>query len=695
MTDSDPGRRDPYLWLEDVESEEALAWVRAQNEVTRAALCDEAFEADRAVIHDISTRPTNIPFITRRGAHVYNFWQDKEHVRGLWRRTTLDDYRRPEPQWETVLDVDALAAEEGEDWVWKGCVTYEPEHRLGLVSLSRGGADAVVVREFDLHAKRFIENGFYLPEAKGGAAWIDADALLVSTTLGENAATTSGYARKVRFWRRGRPFAEAPVEFEGEIGDVWVSGHVDREPGYERVFYRRQITFEEGESFLRADDGSRLRIDVPLDAAFDVERDWLIIKLKSDWALETRSYPADALLAIGFSAFLAGERRFTVLFEPAPRRTLTSFWWSRTRLVMTVLDNLASRILIATPDAETWWTEALSGLPEETDVNAWPLDAGQLDRSDDFLVSISSYLEPTRLALATPGAAIDILKEAPAAFDAVGLAVTRHEADSSDGEPIPYFQIGPKEPGGPRPTVLYGYGGFSVSLTPGYLGAIGKVWLERGGVWVVANIRGGGEFGASWHKAGMREGKRLSHDDFAAIAGDLAERGVTTPQQLAAYGGSNGGLLVGNMLTRYPDRFGAIWCTVPLLDMRRYTRLLAGPSWIAEYGDPDEAEDWAFMEAFSAYHNLQAGRSYPPTLFVTSRRDDRVHPGHARKMAAKLIALGQPVYFYEPDDGGHGAANKDQEAFLSALGFSFLRKTVEGAVKPAAVPARRKRARKK
>jgi prolyl oligopeptidase len=678
MNDVGGDAPDPYLWLEEVEGAEALAWVRAQDEITRAALCDEAFEADKAALYEISTRPTNIPFITRRGGRVYNFWQDQEHVRGLWRRTALDEYRKPEPTWETVLDIDALAREEGEDWVWKGCATFEPEHRLGLVSLSRGGADAVVMREFDLVAKRFVDGGFFLPEAKGGAAWLDADTLLVSTTLGEDAATASGYARTVRRWRRGLPFAEAAMEFEASESDIWAAAFVDREPGYERVFYRRQITFEEGETFLRRDEAEPVRIDLPLDSAHEVERNWLLVKLKTEWKVGGPSYPADTLLATSFSDFLAGGRDFAVLFEPGPRRVLSSFWWAKTRLVLTVLDNLASRILLAEPIEGGWRIEPLAGLPDAADLTVWPLDAGQLERTDEMLLSISSHIEPTKLALVAADGAIEVLKEAPSAFDVAGLVVTRHEAVSIDGERIPYFMIGARDRDGPRPTVLYGYGGFSVALTPGYLGGIGKIWLENGNVWVVANIRGGGEFGAAWHKAGMRQGKALSHDDFAAVARDLVTRGVTTPKQLAAYGGSNGGLLVGNMLTRYPDDFGAIWCTVPLLDMRRYTQLLAGPSWIAEYGDPDKAEDWAFMQAFSAYHNLRPGRAYPPILLVTSRRDDRVHPGHARKMAAKLMALEQTVFFYEPDEGGHGAANKEQAAFLSALGFSFLRKTIAG-----------------
>lgn len=670
-------RPDPYLWLEDVEGEEALAWVRAHNEITKAALCDSSFEADKRALYEISTRPDNIPFITRRRGQLYNFWQDMAHVRGLWRRTSMAEYRKPDTSWETVLDIDALARAEGEDWVWKGCGTLQPEQRFGLVSLSRGGADAVEIREFDLLEKRFVEDGFALPEAKGGAAWIDRNQLLVSTTLGENAATASGYPRTVRLWRRGSDFQLAPVLFQGEFNDIYISGSVDLEPGYERIFYRRQITFEEGISYLARENGDPLLIDLPLDARFDVEKDWLVVKLKSDWAMPERTYPADALLAISFSRFMDGERNFKVLFEPGPRRVLSGFWWTRSRLVLTVLDNLASQIWLGTP-GEPWQLERLEGLPDTAAVHAMALDASQLERTDEFLLAISSFVEPTKLALVTEDKRIEVLKETPAAFDASGLEVTRHEAVSVDSERIPYYAIGPKGQDGPRPAVLYGYGGFSVSMTPAYLGGIGKTWLERGNVWVVANIRGGGEFGAAWHKAGMREGKRLSHDDFAAIAQDLARRDVTTEKHLAAYGGSNGGLLVGNMLTRYPELFGAIWCAVPLLDMRRYTRLLAGPSWVAEYGDPDRPQDWAYLAGLSAYQNLEEGRAYPPVLLVTSRRDDRVHPGHARKMAAKLEAMKQPVLFYEPDDGGHGAANKEQAAFLTALGLAFLRKMLAG-----------------
>jgi prolyl oligopeptidase len=676
MDDASPDLADPYLWLEDVEGARALAWVREQNRRTEAALRDEAFEADRLAIYENLTEPANIPAIARRGPHVYNFWQDAAHVRGLWRRTTLDSYRTPEPDWETVLDLDRLAADEGADWVWQGCRSFGPEHRRGLVRLSRGGADAATLREFDLVEKRFVPDGFVLPEAKGGADWIDADALLLWTTLGDDAATASGYPRRVRRWRRGEEPLDAAVLFEGERSDVSASGEADIEPGFERLVLRRQITFEEGETFLAAGEGPPRRLDLPLDSRHALGRDWLAVKLRTDWEAGGRLHPAGALLAIRLSAFLAGDRDFEVLFEPGPRRTLSSFWWARTRLVLSILDDLRSEVRLAAPGEGGWAVECLPGVPETATVQVGPLDAGNPPQSDDMLLRVTSFLHPDSLSLVSPDGAIAPLKESPAAFDATGLSVTLHEVLAGDGERIPYYQVGPADASGSLPTLLTGYGGFNVPMRPSYLGNAGRVWLSQGGVYVLAALRGGGEFGPAWHKAGMREGKRLAHDDFASVARDLVARGVTTPALLACSGGSNGGLLVGNMLTRYPELFGAIWCSVPLLDMRRYTKLLAGASWIAEYGDPDDPEDWAFLQGISAYGAVQPGRAYPPTLFVTSRRDDRVHPGHARKMAAKLQALGQPALFYEPEDGGHGAANKAQAAFLTALGYAHLRRTV-------------------
>jgi prolyl oligopeptidase len=669
---------DPYQWLEAIESDEALAWVRERNARTQAALFGADFEADRARIYEILTRPDSIPFIGRHGGYFYNFWQDATHVRGLWRRTSPESYRSPEPEWEILLDLDALAHQENEDWVWHGCATLEPEHRLGLMFLSRGGSDASVMREFDLELKAFVAGGFELPQAKGGASWIDEDTLLVSSALGDE--TVSGYARTVRLWKRGTPFESASVVFEGAREDVWAYGSYRREVGFTRTLFARGLDFENSEHFLGDVDGTMKRIEVPLDCDFTLRGDWILVRLRSPWELPSRTFAADSLLAARFSEFMGGSRDFELLFEPAPRRVLRGMSWTRSRLLVTVLDNLASHILVATPpdQGEGWKIEPLSDVPPAATVSVWPLDGSILEATDDFLLSVTGFTDPTTLYLHTPERGLEALKSAPRAFEAGGLEVTRHEAVSVDGERIPYFQIAKAGQSGPRRTLLYGYGGFQVSLLPSYLGATGAVWLEEGGVYVLANIRGGGEFGSNWHKSGMREGKALCHDDFAAVARDLVTRGVTIPSLLAAHGGSNGGLLVGNMLTRYPELFGAIWCSVPLLDMKRFSHLLAGASWIAEYGDPDNPEEWEWMQRFSAYHNVERERVYPPILLVTARHDDRVHPAHARKMAARLEELGHAVHFYEPDDsGGHGAANKEQAALLSALGYAFLNRVLK------------------
>ena len=671
-----PASTDPYLWLEEVESDEALAWVRERTGATAEALCDPAFQADHDALYELATLPTNIPVISRRGDFVYNFWQDADHVRGLWRRTTLDSFRSDQSDWDVLLDVDALAAAEDADWVFQGTNSREPDHDRVLVNLSRGGSDAGVIREYDVPSRAFVEGGFDLPESKGSASWVDADTLLVASDLGAGNATASGYPRVLRRWVRGTPFETAEVVFEGVHSDVMVGGGLDRTPGHERYYVQRMITFEEFETWIGSSLDALVRLDVPLDANVEIDRRWLTLRLKSDWTVGGSTYPADAYLAIDVAAFLAGDRAFQVVFAPAPRRVLESAAWTESRLVLTVLDNLENQVVLATPTDGEWKLESVAGLPAASSLTVMPLDGGEMCRSDDVLVWVSSFLEPSSMGLFTATSDFQVLKRAPQAFDPTGMTVTRHEAIADDGERIPYFQIG-RESAEPVPTVLYGYGGFNVSMLPAYLGGLGKVWLEPGNTWVIANIRGGGEFGSAWHKAGMREGKKVAQDDFACVARDLVTRGVTTVPQLAGYGGSNGGLLVGNMLTRHPESFGAIWCTVPLLDMQRYTKLLAGASWVAEYGDPDITEDWAFLKEISAYQNVvDADRDYPPILIVTSRRDDRVHPGHARKMAAKLEAAGKSVRFYEPEDGGHGAANKKQATLLSALGLSFLRSTI-------------------
>ena len=661
---------DPWLWLEEVDGERALAWVDAQTAATVALLAGADFERDRAALLALLDRPDNLPVVTRRGGLLYNFWRDAEHPRGLWRRTTLESYRLPEPEWDVLLDVDALAAAEGEDWIWQGAGTLPPEHDRALVRLSRGGGDAAEVREFDLASRTFVSNGFVLPEAKGGTAWLDCDTVLLSSALG--GVTRSGYARTIRRWDRGADPAQAPILFETDPAHISASGGYDRE--FDRLIFVARTGFFDADVHIGTRAGPDRKLELPSDAWMLWDRGWLAVRARTPWTVGDRTYPANAVLGIDFEAFLAGSRDFAVLFEPGERRAVQGFFWSNGRLVLSILDDLRPRYRVITPGV--WTDVALPGLPEIGTVSAWPLDAESMEQDGTLLGAVQDPLTPASLLLLTGGVP-EVLKRAPVVFDAAGLVVTRHEVVSVDGERIPYVQVGPPGLNGDAPVHLTAYGGFNISMLPVYKGGMGRLWLEPGGTMVVANIRGGGEFGTRWHDAGRREGKARSHDDFAAVAADLVSRGVTRPGRIAAEGGSNGGLLIANMLTRYPERFGALFCTIPLIDMRRYAKLLAGASWVAEYGDPDVPEDWAFLQHVSAYHAAAPGRAYPPILLATARRDDRVHPGHARKMAAKLQAMGYDASFYEPAAGGHGYGKDNAEAAtFAALGITFLRRAI-------------------
>jgi prolyl oligopeptidase len=668
---------DPYLWLEEIDGERALGWVEAQNTTTLARFGDARFAADRDVLAAIFDRPDNIPIIARRGAKVFNFWKDAEHPRGLWRTTTLDSYRSEQPDWDILLDLDALAAKESEDWTWSGASTILGTHDRAIVMLSRGGADAVVLREFDLPSRDFVPDGFTLPEAKGGAVWVDRDTLLLSSALGEGMATSSGYARAVRLWRRGAEPLAAPIIFETSTDNMAVWADLDHEFAEEQLVFVERIGFFDSIVWVGDRTGPKTRIDVPTDAWVTWHRGWLAVRRRTAWTISGETHPPDTVLGISFASFLAGDRDFTKVFEPAARRALQGFFWSGGRLVLSILDDLKPVFEVLTPSDAGWSRGRITGLPDIGVANVWPLDVRTEESTGDLLASAQDPLTPPSLFLVPPLAAPQLLKRAPQTFDPAGLVVTHHEAISEDGTRIPYVQVGPPGETGEAPIHLSGYGGFGISQLPYYNSALGKLWLERGGTGVVANIRGGGEFGTAWHDAGRREKKRLSHDDFAAVAADLVLRGVTRPGRVAAEGGSNGGILITNMLTRYPERFGALFCTIPLVDMRRYTKLHAGASWVAEYGDPDDPADWEFLSRISAYHNAVPGRPYPPILIATSRRDDRVHPGHARKMAAKLQTMGYQAYFYEPAAGGHGYGKDNAErAAFTALGYNFLRRAI-------------------
>ena len=688
------GTDDPFLWLEDVLGERALAWVRERNAHSQAVLqARPEYEPIRAGLLEMMNAKARIPHVARRGDFFYNFWQDETHKRGLWRRTSLAEYRKPQPAWETVLDLDALAEAEGESWVWGGTVPFAPAYERMLVSLSRGGADAAVLREFDTVAKAFVDDGFVLPEAKSKVDWIDADTLYVGTDFGPGSMTSSGYARIIKRWSRGTPLAAATTVFEVGADDMSAETWVDTTPGHERTGFVRVIDFYTSHHFLQS--GAELhRLDVPDDAGIafwnsaGAPDDTLLIELRSDWTVAGQTFPSGALLASDAAGYLAGERRFERLFTPTATRSLAGYTTTRTHLIVNVLDNVASRL--------EEWQRGAQGFTRRDIAAPFPgtLSAERLHdpmRADDplaehYLLSYADFLTPDTLWLAQTGSdARELLKSQPAHFDAAGMHVDQFFASSADGTRVPYFVIWPSgvsaawPADGSTPTLLYGYGGFEISMQPGYRAGYGSGWLARGGVLVIANLRGGGEYGPAWHQAAIKANKQRSYDDFIAVAEDLIARRITSPRHLGIEGGSNGGLLVGATLVQRPELFNAVVCSVPLLDMRRYHRLLAGASWMAEYGDPDLPEDWAVISKYSPYQNVEAGTRYPEVLFTTSTRDDRVHPGHARKMAAKMMAQGHPVLYHENIEGGHGgAADNEQRARVQALELSYLWRQLGG-----------------
>jgi prolyl oligopeptidase len=670
--------QDPYLWLEDVTGDRALAWVREHNATTEAELAaTPQFKALEGDIRAILDSDAKIPAVEKIGEYYYNFWKDAQHERGLWRRTTLAEYRKPNPQWETVLDLDALNKAENAKWVFHGANCLKPDYRRCLIALSNGGADADVTREFDLATKTFVADGFYRPEAKGGMDWIDLDHAYVFTDFGAGSMTPSGYPRIVKEWTRGTPLASARTVYEGTDADMYISATRDDTPGFVRDFVSRTIAFYNDELYLRRADGTLAKVDAPNSAQKNVQREWLTLELREPYTANGRTYQAGSLLATKFDDFMAGKREFEVLFEPDEHSSLASATWTKSHLVLNVLQDVRNRLSVLTPGPNGWTRSAFTGAPTFGTLSVTAVDP---DDSDAVWLTATDYLTPTTLSIATVGQAPEVLKTMPTFFDASKDVIEQHFATSRDGTKVPYFIVHPKglKHDGTAPTLLYGYGGFEISLTPAYSGGVGKGWLEKGGVYVVANMRGGGEYGPRWHQAALKANRHKAYEDFAAVAQDLVARKITSPKHLGIQGGSNGGLLMGNMLTQYPELFGAVVVQVPLLDMKRYSHLLAGASWMAEYGDPDTA-DWDFIQHFSPYHLFDASKDYPPTIFMTSTRDDRVHPGHARKMAAKMLAAGKDVRYYENIEGGHGgSANNAQAAHMSALAFTFLWKTLGG-----------------
>ena len=662
---------DPYLWLEDVEGEKALQWAEDRNTESLAVLqklpeYQPLYDKNLAVF-DSEER---IAYPSIRGDYLFNFWRDAKNERGLWRRTTVEEYSKDEPQWEILLDLDALAKTEEENWVWHGASCLHPEYNRCLISLSRGGADADVTREFDITSRKFVENGFFLPESKGGASFIDQDTVFVSTNFGEGSMTASGYPRITKLWKRGTPLSEAKVLYEGTAEDIGVFSSLihTAEKDYPMVIVAP--TFFTNTYYLLR-DGDLKKLDLPADANIEtIFQNQLLVSLKSDWQRDGQTWKQGALISVDIDDLLQGEGRVSIVVEPDSRSAISGVSRTRDMVLVNRMVDVRNR-LDAYSLVDGKWTSRPVEAPSMGSIGV----TSTSEDSNFFYFTYTDFLTPTTLYQAEGLSTPDKAKSLPAFFDATPYKVEQRFTTSKDGTRVPYFLISAKEIelNGKNPTLIYAYGGFEVSMRPGYSATLGMDWLDQGGVYVLANIRGGGEYGPAWHKIAQRENRQRSYDDFFAVAENVISEKITSPRHLGIRGGSGGGLLVGMLFTQRPELFNAVVCQVPLLDMKRFNKLLAGASWVEEYGNPDKPEEWAWLQNYSPYHNLDQDKTYPRVFFTTSTRDDRVHPAHARKMVAKMNAMGKPNLYYENTEGGHGgAANNRQQAKVQALIYTYL-----------------------
>ena len=668
ITAASSGAAEDYQWLEEVLGEQPLAWVEAQN--TRSVSQISAYPGYQSLYEnalEILNSNVRIPDVTKRGNYYFNFWQDAEHERGIMRRSTLEEYRKDSPEWEIVLDLDALAASEGMSWVYKGIKCLYPDYELCLIDLSVGGADAVVTREFNMASKAFVQDGFHVPESKSRTAWLDKDTLFVGTDFGPGSFTDSGYPRITKIWRRGTALSEAQTLYEGNTASVSVVAYTLRDGDTPHYIVQETPSFFTTQRWAYR-DGQLISLDLPLDAAvLGIFQDDIFVELKSDWL----GMPQGAIIHASYDALVSGNAKFSLFIAPAERASIDDINFTESSILVTWLDNVRSRVERYHRVDGQW-----QATPVEFPTNG-AISVLNSDRdSEDFFVRYQDFLSPPTL-YRVDGSNLrnERLKGLPAMFDASGYVVEQFESTSSDGTKIPYFVVRGKDIvlDGSNPTLMYGYGGFEISYGPNYSAIIGRNWLDQGGVYVLANIRGGGEFGPKWHQAALLHNRHKAFEDFESVAEDLIARGVTSSAHLGMQGGSNGGLLVGSVFTRRPELFSAVVCQVPLLDMQRYNKLLAGASWMAEYGNPDVAEDWEYIKTYSPYHNVKADVKYPRVFFTTSTRDDRVHPGHARKMVAKMSDMGHEVLYFENTEGGHaGSANNEQRARVSALIYAYL-----------------------
>jgi len=660
------GVEDPFLWLEDVHGAKPLAWVAEQNARTRAVLqTDPRYQKDHDAVLKVLDATDRIPYGSLSRDSVFNFWQDAANPKGVWRRTTLADYAKPAPRWETIIDVDKLAADEHENWIWKGATCTDDLKRC-LVLLSRDGGDAHVIREFDLTTKTFVKDGFALPHAKSDASWLDDDTVLFDTDFGPGTLTKSGYPRIVKLWHRGQAIDAAKTLLEGKPEDIAVQTQILNGAGGVYAMTVRGVSFFENEYQHVSADGTLTKIDLPLSAVIQgMTGKYIVFTLRKEWKTATNTYPQGALVAMNVDG---GEPM--TLYAPGPRSTVEEVATGRDAVYASIFDNVTGSIQVFKPLSGGDWEHTTLDLPANGSTHITATN----DFGPEAMFTFESYLKPSTLYLDNGDSKPAEIKALPPRFDSSALVTEQYQVASSDGAMIPYFVTRPKSLHGPVPTVLYGYGGFEVSLTPGYSANFGMLWLTHGGIYVVANIRGGGEFGPAWHEAARFENHQKAFDDFAAVARDLVKRGFTTPKQLGIVGGSNGGLLVSASMVEHPELYGAVVCQVPLIDMLRYTQIGAGQSWADEYGDPADPKARAYIEKYSPYQNVKPGVKYPPILFTTATSDDRVTPVHARKMAAKMEGYGDDVLFFENTDGGHSAgANHKLAAEMWALTFVYLK----------------------
>jgi prolyl oligopeptidase len=680
---------DPYIWLEEVSSPKAMAWVEAHNARTVAVLESDprykGFYNSALAIAEAKDRNPTGAFI---GGQIYNFWQDSDHVRGLWRRTSADSFASAHPQWETVLDLDALATAEGANWVWKGADCARPAERRCLINLSDGGEDAVTVREFDTVTKSLVPHGFTLPKGKQDASWVNENELLVSREWTPGLLTKSGYAYVVKSLKRGQPLTAAREVYRGTADDVSAASYVLRDgQGRSLPIVFRGTDFFHNQTFVLTPKGPR-RLVMPEKANLvDMVDGRVIIQSNEAWKPvgSARTYPAGSLLAVDLAQLLANPARLrpTLIYSPTARQALQSAAATKNMLIVSILDNVRGRTLLFKPGPGGTWRRSSLEMPDNSTISV----ADTSNTDDRALMGVTNFLTPPSqwLVDARTGAAREI-RQQPPKFDASNLVAEQYSAVSSDGTRIPYFLVHRRDIklDGTNPTLLYAYGGFEASQTPTYSGTNGKLWLERGGVYALANIRGGGEFGPAWHEAGLKTKRQIIYDDFAAVGRDLAARRVTTPRRLGIRGGSNGGLLTGVEFTQHPELWHAVIIDVPLLDMIRISKIAAGASWEGEYGSIEDPAVRAFWDKVSPYQNLHQGKAYPVPFIFTTTKDDRVGPQHARKFAARMEEMGLPFYYYENTEGGHAAgANLRQQARTSALEMTYLTRKLMDPTEPA------------